>query len=186
MNNVIIDNLFQRVDGFVAKQIQRLRGLLLAPLIGMVVVSVVTVVVMVVLWVFMRRDLQKQAETVNSNVKIKPPKETVVPLGDGDEADVVEDEVVDGELVEAVDVQPDDLKKIDGIGPRTAAALADAGITTFAALAGQTPEALRELLDAAGVTRVVDPATWPEQAAVAATGDMDALAELQARLKSDA
>ena len=73
---------------------------------------------------------------------------------------------------------PDDLKVIEGIGPRSAQVLAGAGILTFAGLAAMEPDAIREILRAAGV-RVPYPATWPEQAALAAAGEWGALDELQ-------
>ena len=44
------------------------------------------------------------------------------------------------------DAEPDDLTRINGIGPRYAEALATVGITRFEQLAAQTPEALAELL----------------------------------------
>lgn len=65
----------------------------------------------------------------------------------------------------AVVAPPNDLKQITGIGPRIEAVLQAAGIADFGRLAAATPDELRALLDAAGVTRLADPATWPEQAA---------------------
>lgn len=78
----------------------------------------------------------------------------------------------------------DNLQIIDGIGPKIAALLAQNGITTFADLAAASPEDLRKMLLAAGRRfAVTDPSTWPEQAALAAKGDMEALKALQATLK---
>ncbi|MFN3334906.1 MAG: jacalin-like lectin [Caldilinea sp.] len=78
----------------------------------------------------------------------------------------------------------DDLKIIEGIGPKIADLLAQNGITTFAALAATSAPKLREMLLAAGQRFAVsDPTTWPEQAELAAKGDMDALKTLQAQLK---
>lgn len=79
---------------------------------------------------------------------------------------------------------PDNLQIVEGIGPKIAELLAQQGITTFAALAKTPPTQLREMLLAAGRRfAVTDPTTWPEQAAVAASGDMDALRAMQAELK---
>lgn len=78
---------------------------------------------------------------------------------------------------------PDDLKKIEGIGPAMARILNEAGITTFAALAAKSPAELQAILDAAGAPRITNPATWPEQAALAAAGNWDALQVLQDSLK---
>ena len=76
----------------------------------------------------------------------------------------------------------DDLKKIEGIGPKSAQALTAAGINTFAALAKLTPEQIKETLTAAGV-RIGFPSTWPEQAALAAAEKWDELSEFQNRLQ---
>ncbi len=77
----------------------------------------------------------------------------------------------------------DDLKKIEGIGPKIDAALKAAGIRTFADLAAKTPEELQAILDAAGFARISNPETWAEQAALAAKGDWEALSALQNTLK---
>src|SRR5690606_16365904 len=78
----------------------------------------------------------------------------------------------------------DDLTMIEGIGPRIAEdVLADAGIRSFAELAGTPVDRLRELLAAAGSRFAAhDPGTWPEQAALAAKGNFEALDRLKAEL----
>ncbi len=88
-------------------------------------------------------------------------------------------------LDEDAGAQRDDLTKIEGIGPKVAQLLADAGITSFAALAAVPVAHLRDLLSAAGSRyRLIDPATWPEQAALAAQGDWAAFKALVAELKA--
>ena len=52
------------------------------------------------------------------------------------------------------------------------------------AYAAADVERLREILDAVNL-RIADPTTWPEQAALAAAGDLDGLASLQSELKGD-
>ena len=84
------------------------------------------------------------------------------------------------ELVE--DRQPDDLRTIEGIGPKIQAALADAGIVTFEQLATSDVEHLRQSLRKGGI-RLAFPDTWPEQAALAAADDWDGLRALQAQLR---
>ncbi len=77
----------------------------------------------------------------------------------------------------------DNLKRIEGIGPKIESVLKDAGITTFTDLAGSDDPALRAILEAAGGRlRSHDPTTWPEQAALAAEERWDDLKELQDRL----
>lgn len=78
----------------------------------------------------------------------------------------------------------DDLVKIEGIGPKIAALLVKEGIRTFAAVAATDPARLKDILTAAGPRFAVhDPGTWPEQAALAASGDWDAFDRLTAELK---
>lgn len=77
---------------------------------------------------------------------------------------------------------PDDLKLIEGIGPKISSLLNAAGIMTFAQLANTSVADLQAILDQAGL-RLGDPATWPEQAALAAKGDLAGLQTLQGELK---
>ena len=77
----------------------------------------------------------------------------------------------------------DDLKKIEGAGPKAAEALVAAGIDTFAKVAKTDAAKLSEILTAASsrlAHLVTD--TWPKQAALAADGKWDELKELQDRL----
>jgi len=78
----------------------------------------------------------------------------------------------------------DDLEKIEGIGPKVNDLLKAADITTFAKLAATPAAKLKEILHAAGSHfAMMDPTTWPEQAALAAKGDWAALEKLEAELK---
>lgn len=83
---------------------------------------------------------------------------------------------------EAAPATSDDLKRIEGIGPKIEGVLNAAGITTFAQLAATDIARLREILQAAGV-RIGYPDTWPEQAALAAAGKWDELKALQDQLQ---
>ncbi len=77
----------------------------------------------------------------------------------------------------------DDLKKIEGIGPKIEQILHEGGITTFAQLAEADADAVKELLTAAGPRYAIhNPATWAKQAAMAANGQWDELKELQDKL----
>jgi predicted flap endonuclease-1-like 5' DNA nuclease len=58
---------------------------------------------------------------------------------------------------------PDNLTLMNGVGPRLAVVLNEAGITNFAQLAQLTPEDLRAILPAASI-RLANYDTWPEQA----------------------
>src|SRR5699024_7405195 len=72
----------------------------------------------------------------------------------------------------------DDLKKIEGIGPKTSEALVNAGVDTYAKLAAKTADEIKEILVAESSTLShLDPTTWPKQAEMAAAGKWE---ELQA------
>jgi len=76
--------------------------------------------------------------------------------------------------------KPDDLKKIEGIGPKIASTLVEAGISTFADLAKAKPAKISEII--AGVRGNHVPDTWPQQAKLAADGKWDELKALQDKL----
>jgi len=74
----------------------------------------------------------------------------------------------------------DDLRKIEGIGPKIAEHLAKAGIVTFADLSKAKVKELQAVLDGAGPRyKIHKPNTWPKQAKLAAKGQWDKLKELQ-------
>ena len=77
----------------------------------------------------------------------------------------------------------DDLKKIEGAGPKAAEALVNSGLDTFAKVAKAKPEALSTILSEASsrLSHIVTD-TWPKQAKLAADGKWDELKELQDRL----
>jgi large subunit ribosomal protein L17 len=82
------------------------------------------------------------------------------------------------------EVTADDLKKVEGIGPKVAEALQAAGINSFAELASKSAEEIKAILDAAdGNFAAQDPTTWPEQASMAAAGEWDKLKDWQDKLK---
>jgi len=71
----------------------------------------------------------------------------------------------------------DDLKKLEGIGPKISSVLAEAGVTTFAQVAEMSVDQIRKILT--GKVRIFHPTSWPEQAALAASGDWEGLQTLQ-------
>ncbi|MCP4052666.1 MAG: 50S ribosomal protein L21 [Mesoflavibacter sp.] len=74
----------------------------------------------------------------------------------------------------------DDLKKIEGIGPKIAETLVEAGIATYADLAKAKPAKISEIIEGVRGNHVPD--TWPQQAQLAADGKWDELKELQDKL----
>jgi len=77
----------------------------------------------------------------------------------------------------------DDLKKIEGIGPKAAEALTNAGIDTFAKLAKADPANIKEILTTASSRLAhLEPGTWPQQSQLAADEKWDELKVLQDKL----
>jgi predicted flap endonuclease-1-like 5' DNA nuclease len=80
-------------------------------------------------------------------------------------------------------VVPDDLKIVEGIGPKIEGILHAAGIKTFAQLAAAEVSQLEKIVREDAGIRIAFPDTWPEQAKLAAAGLWDALEKLQDDLK---
>ncbi len=73
-----------------------------------------------------------------------------------------------------------DLKIIEGIGPKISAVLTEAGIDTWRKVADSQAEDLKKILTAAGNRfKIHDPSTWPQQAEFAANGNWAKLKEYQ-------
>lgn len=83
----------------------------------------------------------------------------------------------------ALSDDPEDLKVVEGIGPKIEEVLKQAGINDWAALAKTDATRLREILDQAGPRfKMHDPETWPAQARLAETGEWTILKEYQDEL----
>ncbi|MEM7162964.1 MAG: helix-hairpin-helix domain-containing protein [Bacteroidota bacterium] len=78
----------------------------------------------------------------------------------------------------------DDLKKIEGIGPKIEQIFNSAGIKSYDDLASSTPTKLKKiLLEAGSRYKMHDPKTWPRQAKLASSGNWKRLKTLQDSLK---
>jgi predicted flap endonuclease-1-like 5' DNA nuclease len=78
---------------------------------------------------------------------------------------LTDDDLARGAAVLGRPVRRDDLTVVEGIGPKIAELLHDAGVTTWHALAEHPLDELRGVLTAAGPRfQVHDPGTWPAQA----------------------
>lgn len=77
----------------------------------------------------------------------------------------------------------DDLKIVEGIGPKAAEALVAAGVDTFAKLAKKSADDIKTILSEASSTLAhLDPETWAKQAELAAEGKFDELKTWQDEL----
>ncbi|MBE9464339.1 hypothetical protein ACFP1I_05885 [Dyadobacter subterraneus] len=73
-------------------------------------------------------------------------------------------------------VQHDDLKIIEGIGPKIESILKGAGIHSFYQLSQKTPDQISAILaNSDSRFQVHDPSTWPRQAELASKGNWDEL-----------
>jgi predicted flap endonuclease-1-like 5' DNA nuclease len=130
-------------------------------------------------WLWTRHE--KEKETPPIEIKVEPPPTAAEsPVAVASEPATT----TTAEAAEAPAV-PDDLKRIDGIGPKLSSVLQEAGVGTFAQLAELEVGQIEQILEEADprFLRLADPSTWPEQAALAAAGEWDALEALQNELK---
>jgi predicted flap endonuclease-1-like 5' DNA nuclease len=73
----------------------------------------------------------------------------------------------------------DDLKVVEGIGPKIEQLLNDRGVRTWHDLSVADVDRLRDILQEAGARyRMHDPSTWPQQATLLARGDWEAFTAL--------
>ena len=80
---------------------------------------------------------------------------------------------------------PNDLKVVEGIGPKIEGLLKDGGINTWAELADAEVSRIQEILNAAGPRyKLAVPRTWPQQARLAANGEWAELKTLQDSLRA--
>ncbi len=121
-----------------------------------------------------KQDHAKQRQEISEDLAVvsSPSEEPVSPVG-------VEPTASDA----PAEPTPDDLKRVEGVGPKIEALCHDAGIHRFAQLATTPVSELQAILDRAGSRyRIHNPETWPQQAALLAAGRWDEIEELQDRL----
>lgn len=88
------------------------------------------------------------------------------------------------ELPSGKKIKQDDLKVVEGIGPKIAGLLNDASINTWADLANAEVDKLQAILDEAGSRyRMHDPGTWSKQAQLCVDEKWAELEEYQDHLK---
>jgi small subunit ribosomal protein S2 len=147
----------------------------------------ILLIIVILVWALLRNrpkqsDLPAPHESghVETEVNVeKPPEVTSKTVG----AETIPETASEKDMTKAVQVEiPDDLEIIEGIGPRIAQLLREAGITTFAQLADADIANLKSILLRAKL-RVNDPNSWPAQAKLAAAGKYDELKRLQDTLK---
>ena len=144
---------------------------------ALIVPSLFAAWALAMIWLLRRLDAQRKELLVPCSEPKSRPSAAGIEIQVKTKAEPALEQSAEGEPQEA-----DDLRRIEGIGPKIGAALQEAGITTFARLAEMEPTVLLEIVKQAGI-RLAFPDTWPEQAALAAGGRWAALKELQSQLK---
>jgi predicted flap endonuclease-1-like 5' DNA nuclease len=96
----------------------------------------------------------------------------------------LEAELIAAKKSKSIELEYDDLKVIEGIGPKIEVLLNNANIHTWKKLSKTGIGELRRILKKAGSQyEMHDPLTWPEQAALAAAWDWTALEHMQKEMK---
>lgn len=98
---------------------------------------------------------------------------------------VVKSKPEKGTVSKKTNIKPDNLTKIEGIGPKLFGILKEAGIETFKKLSMVNADKISEILVSAGGNKYkrFDPSTWPDQAKLAAEDKWDELNKWQDELK---
>ncbi len=159
----------------------------------LVIIILLILLVLYLVWLFTRKRRKEEVGRAEAAPPPAPapPAEAIRPAAAPAEAVAAPAEApapaeavaVPAEAVAApAAVPPDDLTRIEGIGPKVAKVLASIGITTFRALAEADYSRVKQALVDAGWP-YMDPASWMEQAKLAAEGRWEELALLQDRLK---
>ncbi|MCR9288035.1 MAG: hypothetical protein NXI23_11700 [Bacteroidetes bacterium] len=123
-------------------------------------------------------ELDKDNKAHRSKIRILEADVSIL-QGKLDRMAAAEESHVANPLVGAV-VDPDDLKKIEGIGPKIEELLNAAGIHTWRQLSKCKVEDIKKVLSDGGSRyNRHDPTTWAKQAGMAAEGNWDELKKYQ-------
>ncbi len=144
------------------------------------IIILLILLVLYLAWLFTRKRKKGAAGRAEAAAEAPPtPPAEALPLSPAEPSPEV---TAPASAPAAVEVPPDDLTRIEGIGPKVAQVLNSIGITTFAALANADYTKIKQALADAGWP-YMDPAGWIEQARLAAEGKWEELAALQEQLK---
>ena len=138
-------------------------------------IVILLIVIAIIIWILVSGnpdDVKKPVEAKSVEPAVEEP--LAATISKQEVAEFSED------IVESV--ESDDLKKIEGIGPKISGVLGEKGILTFSQLAKKTQVELKTILVDAKI-RIANPTTWPEQASLAADEKWEELEKLQDELK---
>jgi predicted flap endonuclease-1-like 5' DNA nuclease len=138
---------------------------------------------LILLWWWIRRQQEGQSISAQTEpMEIEVPPETPSAPAAASRPASADKQQPDTTAPKAPEPELDDLRRIEGIGPKIAKLLREAGVESYTQLAAMSAEEIRDILTAGGVP-VSKPDTWPEQANLAANGDWEGLEALQGELK---
>ena len=142
-----------------------------------------------------QKEQEKEKEETKKTIQATNAKVELATLGDLAAFSQLKDQIAENESKPKAEEKPakakkasnaggDDLKLVEGIGPKIEELLHNAGISTFNDLAVAELDKLKEILEEAGSRyKMHDPTTWSKQAQLAADGKWDELKEWQESLK---
>ena len=125
-----------------------------------------------------KKDSKSTPETVETKA---PPVVAKVP---DVQVDVEATKEAVDKKVKSKTTKGDDFTKIEGVGPKAAEAISNAGIKTFAELSKSKADKIKEILTKASSRMAhLDPTSWPKQAKMASEDKWDELKEWQDNAK---
>lgn len=125
------------------------------------------------------KEAKEKLEPTPDNVDTKP-----TPVVDKVPNVTVDVEATKEAVKKDKKAEADDLTKIEGVGPKAAEALVNAGLDTYAKVAKADADEMKEILtEASSRMAHLDPTSWPKQAQMAADGQWDELKEWQDSVK---
>jgi predicted flap endonuclease-1-like 5' DNA nuclease len=112
--------------------------------------------------------------------KLKACQESLAALETEDAPEMVKAAPLGFAFIEVDDPKLNDLKIVEGIGPKIEELLKESGVANLAVLAQAKSEDIKAILDTQGARfKLADPSTWPKQARMAVDGNWDRLQEFQ-------
>lgn len=147
------------------------------------IILILFIIVVLIVWIALTRNAKqtKPDFETGSHGEEHPVEASHEPVLSVRAAEAVET-VIEEPAADVSNPVADDLKIVEGIGPKVSGLLNAAGIMNLAELSKTEISRLREILDNADL-RFLDPTTWPEQASLAAAGQLEELETLQKSLK---
>jgi len=132
-----------------------------------------------------KKKIQPTPETVETEAPPVLAKATAVEADvEATKGAVEEKKEAPKKVVKAKADKADDLTKIEGLGPKAAEALVNAGMESYAKLAEGDAEKIKEILtEASSRMAHLDTTSWPKQAKMASDGKWDELKEWQDSVK---